>query len=99
MPDRLPARLLRQVYGRVDDALGQPVIPAPARLGLKIAKFGAGKPKTDVENPLAAALTELGPTYIKLGQFLATRPDLVGADRAACCRKNLQISIPNCSPA
>ena len=56
--------------------------PAAARLGLKIAKLGAGKPKGDVNNPLAAALTELGPTYIKLGQFLATRPDLVGADRA-----------------
>src|SRR5262249_32574357 len=27
---------------------------------------------------LAAALTRLGPTYVKLGQFLATRPDVVG---------------------
>jgi ubiquinone biosynthesis protein len=27
---------------------------------------------------LAAALTQLGPTYVKLGQFLATRPDVVG---------------------
>lgn len=26
---------------------------------------------------LGAALTELGPSYIKLGQFLATRPDLI----------------------
>src|SRR5205823_13994396 len=26
----------------------------------------------------AAALTRLGPTYVKLGQFLATRPDVVG---------------------
>jgi ubiquinone biosynthesis protein len=29
-------------------------------------------------NRLAAALTRLGPTYVKLGQFLATRPDVVG---------------------
>ncbi len=28
---------------------------------------------------LSAALTRLGPTYVKLGQFLATRPDIVGA--------------------
>ena len=29
-------------------------------------------------NRLATALTRLGPTYVKLGQFLATRPDVVG---------------------
>ena len=28
---------------------------------------------------LATALTRLGPSYVKLGQFLATRPDVVGA--------------------
>jgi len=32
---------------------------------------------------IARALDRLGPTYIKLGQFLATRPDIVGADLAA----------------
>jgi len=31
---------------------------------------------------LARALTELGPSYIKAGQFLATRPDVIGADIA-----------------
>ena len=31
---------------------------------------------------LAAALTKLGPTYVKLGQFLATRPDVVGVQVA-----------------
>jgi ubiquinone biosynthesis protein len=34
------------------------------------ARSGSGK--------LSAALTRLGPTYVKLGQFLATRPDVVG---------------------
>ena len=28
------------------------------------------------------ALNRLGPSYIKLGQFLATRPDIVGTDMA-----------------
>lgn len=32
------------------------------------------------QSPIAAALTDLGPSYIKLGQFMATRPDLVPPD-------------------
>ena len=31
---------------------------------------------------LSTALTRLGPSYVKLGQFLATRPDVVGATLA-----------------
>ena len=31
---------------------------------------------------LSRALTRLGPSYVKLGQFLATRPDIVGAETA-----------------
>src|SRR6185503_2684548 len=31
---------------------------------------------------LTAALNRLGPSYVKLGQFLATRPDIVGAEMA-----------------
>jgi ubiquinone biosynthesis protein len=36
----------------------------------------------DGSSRLAAALTKLGPTYVKLGQFMATRPDVVGVDIA-----------------
>ena len=57
-------------------------LPAPARHGLRIVKIFSGSARKDSANPLAEALTELGPTYIKLGQFLATRPDVVGQARA-----------------
>ena len=58
-------------------------IPAPARLALKLGKIGARPASTSGQTPLATAMTELGPSYIKLGQFLATRADLVGARNAA----------------
>lgn len=56
--------------------------PLPARALFRLAKAVAGNPKTSAANGLNAALEELGPSYIKLGQFLATRPDFVGKDRA-----------------
>ncbi|MEM7430031.1 MAG: 2-polyprenylphenol 6-hydroxylase [Pseudomonadota bacterium] len=55
-------------------------MPPPMRMGYRLA--GLGSKPDGAGNPLAAALTELGPAYIKLGQFLATRADIVGADRA-----------------
>ena len=57
-------------------------LPWLARLGLKLARFGSSSPAMDANSRLAAALSALGPSYIKLGQFLATRPDMVGAKRA-----------------
>ena len=42
---------------------------------------------------LAAALTELGPTFIKLGQFLSTRADLLG-EQAAADLAGLQDRLP-----
>ncbi len=42
---------------------------------------------------LAAALIELGPIYVKLGQGLATRPDLLGAEVAADLAE-LQDALP-----
>jgi ubiquinone biosynthesis protein len=35
------------------------------------------------EAKLSTALTSLGPSYIKLGQFLATRDDIIGRELAA----------------
>lgn len=55
----------------------------PARLlrTLRLVEAPAGEPATFGER-LCDALTELGPTYIKLGQVLSTRPDLVGSSVA-----------------
>jgi ubiquinone biosynthesis protein len=52
--------------------------PAVRRL-VRVARFGLRMPTTV---DYAAALQEIGPAAIKLGQALATRPDLVGAEAA-----------------
>jgi ubiquinone biosynthesis protein len=53
-------------------------LPMPARTALWLARL-LEKSKTGATRArLATALTMLGPTYVKLGQFLATRPDVVG---------------------
>ncbi|WP_421692986.1 2-polyprenylphenol 6-hydroxylase [Aestuariivirga sp.] len=57
-------------------------LPWSARLGLSVAKLGTKRPNTSGSSAVAEALSSLGPSYIKLGQFLATRPDLVGPHRA-----------------
>jgi ubiquinone biosynthesis protein len=46
---------------------------------LVAAPFNAGKPK---ERRISNALAALGPSYIKLGQFLATRADVIGPELA-----------------
>jgi ubiquinone biosynthesis protein len=68
-------------------------LPAPARLALKIAGTGRHRGGDSDQGRLAAALTELGPSYIKLGQFLATRPDMIGVKRAFAL-KSLQDKLP-----
>src|SRR5262245_22636049 len=60
-------------------ALIDPVpLPLPARTALRFARLIERPSSEGAERRLAAALTRLGPTYVKLGQFLATRPDVVG---------------------
>jgi ubiquinone biosynthesis protein len=53
-------------------------LPLPARTGLRIARLIERPTSAGNATRLSAALRELGPTYVKLGQFLATRPDVVG---------------------
>lgn len=48
-------------------------------LGLFQTLFGRRRPNLREGERLAAALGELGPSFIKLGQVLSVRPDLVGA--------------------
>ncbi|MGH6846572.1 MAG: 2-polyprenylphenol 6-hydroxylase, partial [Methylocella sp.] len=73
------------VFSDVDPS----ILPPPARLPLALARLltlrgariasakTAGKKATGLAS-LPAAFSRLGPSYVKLGQFLATRPDVVG---------------------
>ena len=63
------------------------ILPPAARLPLALAKLIAAtgrrsaKPEGGLKGGLAnlpGAISRLGPSYVKLGQFLATRPDVVG---------------------
>ena len=62
------------VFSLVDPTL----LPLPARGALRIARL-LERPNAAPSNRLSSALSALGPSYVKLGQFLATRPDVVGA--------------------
>ena len=73
-------------------------LPWFARALLKTAKFGAVAPTVDSGSRVTAALSSLGPSYIKLGQFLSTRPDVIGAKRAFEL-KSLQDRLPPFSMA
>ena len=67
-----------------------PLTPANARRLVRLARLGLRQP----DHPdYAAALQAIGPAAIKLGQALATRPDLVG-DSAAANLLQLQDSLP-----
>ena len=56
--------------------------PAPVRLVHRIAKWIERDDPGERPQRLSRALHRLGPSWVKLGQFLATRPDVVGADLA-----------------
>ena len=57
-------------------------MPLPAKAAVALARLFERPSAKDGSSRLAAALTKLGPTYVKLGQFLATRPDVVGKNIA-----------------
>lgn len=56
--------------------------------------FGAPRFKPEMRGRgLSERIRKLGPTYIKIGQFLATRPDIIGLNLAADLR-HLQDRLP-----
>ncbi len=67
-----------------------PNTPPPVRRLARLARFGARVPRVPT---YAAAFQDIGPAAIKLGQALATRPDLVG-EEAAHDLLLLQDSLP-----
>ncbi|MGQ7793247.1 2-polyprenylphenol 6-hydroxylase [Faunimonas sp. B44] len=59
-------------------------LPPPAVRGVRLARLLERRGLDDAARgrQLSEALNRLGPSYVKLGQFLATRPDIVGAELA-----------------
>lgn len=55
-------------------------LPWPARIAGKVLRVFGGGAKGRPGQRLAYALEKLGPAYIKMGQFLATRPDVFGTE-------------------
>src|SRR5947207_4356042 len=82
-------RMMRRLWRAARTLGAYNVLPPPewnefAPPSLKWAKalgfFGVKKSQAQGRSGerLARAFTDLGPSYIKLGQFLATRPDVIG---------------------
>jgi len=68
------------VFAREGAFLGvdEAQLPPIARLPLALANLIA-RGDVDRQTGLPRAIDRLGPSYVKLGQFLSTRPDIVGA--------------------
>ena len=77
-------------HGALTGIERDPLTPGPVRRLVRIARFGARVPK---QPRYADAFQSIGPAAIKLGQTLATRPDLVG-DHAANDLLRLQDALP-----
>ncbi len=70
-------------------------LEGPVKLAWSTAKLLTRKSalRRDRVGSLAAAIDRLGPSYVKMGQFLATRPDVVGralADDLACLQDRME---------
>jgi len=81
------------VFGVVDPSL----VPPPGQLAIKIARL-IERPGAKSGPRLSRALERMGPAYLKLGQFLATRPDVVGVSLARDL-ESLQDRLPPFSQA
>ncbi len=83
--------------GAVDTINQVHQIPLPINLFFSFISIGSDSNRFNNEtNPgkrLCAALQGMGTTFIKLGQFLATRPDIIGEEMAKDLEK-LQDKVP-----
>ena len=77
-------------HGALRDLEKHKATPPQVRRLFRIARLGTFQPK---EPNYSAALREIGPAAIKLGQTLATRPDVIG-EAAARDLLQLQDSLP-----
>ncbi|PLW76189.1 2-polyprenylphenol 6-hydroxylase [Cohaesibacter celericrescens] len=70
-------------------------LPTLPRLGLSMLRLleRRGISERNKGERLSAALNRLGPSYVKMGQFLATRPDVVGPELAQAL-SSLQDRVP-----
>jgi len=82
------------LFELVDPASLPPQLRLVWRLGRLIERPSA----VDAKHRISTTVTALGPAYVKLGQFLATRPDVVGPALARDLR-SLQDSMPPFSQA
>ena len=62
-------------------------------LSISFSKNNQQKLNTNEGERLSSSLESMGTTFIKLGQFLATRPDIIGEDLSAKL-ENLQDRLP-----
>lgn len=87
--------LVRHGFGFVVEQLGLVnLLSLPRRLILRVPPA----PPRRVAERLRLALVELGPTFVKLGQLLSTRPDVLPADFIEELNK-LQDTVPPFSSA
>lgn len=74
-------------------------LPWPGRLvGMILRILPGARRKGRVGQRFALALEKMGPAYVKLGQFLATRPDIMGIE-AATDLSRLKDNVPPFSVA
>ncbi len=77
-------------HGALRGIEADPNTPVPVRRLVRLARFGTSQPRIP---DYASAFRAIGPAAIKLGQSLATRPDLVG-EQAAENLLSLQDDLP-----
>ncbi len=89
------ARVLTQHgFGHLVDSLHlERYVPLPKRWQQAVMPSLEGEPEASIGRRIARVCEELGPTFVKLGQLLSSRPDLVSADIIAELVK-LQDRVP-----